>query len=69
MLRYPFVQNLISVAANYKVVGEEALTLPLSVSIEGCSKVRETIFFRDVLIDNLLERLDLRATLPLRHFS
>ena len=69
MLRYPFVHPLVFVAANYKVVGEEAPTIPLSVSIEGFSKVRETIFFRDVLIDNLLERLDLRATLLERHIT
>ena len=65
MLRYPFVHPLVFVAANYKVVGEEAPTIPLSVSIEGFNAVREALFFRerDTRIDNPLERLVLRDIL------
>ena len=71
MLRYPFVQTLVFVAANYKVVGEEAPTIPLSVSIEGFNTVTEALFFRerDTHIDNLLERLVVRDILLERHSS
>ena len=71
MLRYPFVHPLVFVAANYKVVGEEAPTIPLSVSIEGFNAVRGALFFRerDTHIDNLLERLVVRDILLERHSS
>ena len=69
MLRYPFVHPLVFVAANYKVVGEEAPTIPLSVSIEGFNAVRGALYFREryTSIDNLLERLVVRDILLERH--